>query len=79
MCRSTPPINICPLVGLVRPVNTPNNVDLPAPDGPTMAVNVRGPSEKETSFRSNRSPISKLISFATTGVPSMPSRICRPS
>jgi hypothetical protein len=34
-----PPIAIEPLLGIFRPVASFMNVDLPQPDGPTMAMN----------------------------------------
>ena len=75
MCKSTPPITIWPLLGFVRPVSTPNKVDFPAPDGPTIAVSVRGQRLNETSCSRGLSPIEKLISRADIEVPFIPSKI----
>ena len=67
------------MVGLVLPVSTPNIVDLPAPDGPNIAVRVLGPRLNETFSRSAFSPISNVTDSALIDVPSIPSILSKPS
>jgi hypothetical protein len=60
---SMPSIRISPVVGASSPASRPSSVDLPLPDGPTMARKAPGSILRSSGWRivSGRPPLSTVL------------------